>query len=117
MGSDRVHQGRRQTIIGLKPEFLETRADAGHVVRLDAGLDHGGHERRKSRSCRAGFRKQFGMNEVEAVERMCLILDAAVHMRAASAASMPLDRRRGVDHAKLVAVLKNGHAVAWHDSV
>jgi len=31
MGGDRVHQRRRKTIIGLKPEFLEARSDAGHL--------------------------------------------------------------------------------------
>src|SRR5712672_4021126 len=114
MGGDRIHQGWRQAIIGLESEFLETRTDPRHLVRFDAGLDHGRYERRKSRSCRALLLEQFGMDEVEAVERMRLVLDAAVHMGAADLAGVPLDRRRGVDDLKLVAVLKHAHAVAWH---
>src|SRR5216683_2749041 len=55
------------------------------------------------------------MDEVEPVERVRLVLDAAVHMRAADLAGMPLDRRRRVDDVQLVAVLEHGHAVAWHD--
>src|SRR5260370_1264233 len=114
MGGDRIHQGWRQAIIGLKSEFLETRTDPGHLVRFDAGLDHGRYERRKSRRCRALLLEQFGMDEVEAIERMRLVLDAPVHMGAADLAGVPLDRRRGVDDLKLVAVLKHAHAVAWH---
>src|SRR5258708_31805429 len=52
------------------------------------------------------------MDEVETIERMRLVLDAAVHMGTATLAGVPLDRRRRVDHAQLVAVLKNGHVVA-----
>src|ERR1700733_4461523 len=114
MGGDRIHQGRRKTVIRLKPEFLETRADAGHLVRLDAGLDHRGHERRKSRSRRAGLLEQFGMDEVQTVERMVLVLDAAVHMRAADLAGVPLDGLRGIDDVKLVAILQHGDVVAWN---
>src|SRR6266700_638260 len=114
MGGDRIHQGWRQAIIGLESELPETRTDAGHLVRFDAGLDHGRYERRKPRSCRALLLEQFGMDEVEAVERMRLVLDAPVHMGAADLAGVPLDRRRGVDDLKLVAVLKHAHAVARH---
>src|SRR6202171_4475530 len=114
MGVDRIHQGWRQAIIGLESEFLETRADPRHLVRFDAGLDHGRYERRKSRRGRALLLEQFGMDEVEAVERMRLVLDAAVHMGAARLAGVPLDGRRGIDDLKLVAVLKHADAVAGH---
>src|SRR5258708_4591531 len=112
---DVIHQCRRQAIIGLESEFLEARSDRWQLGRLDAGLDHRGHKRGKSRSGRAAFGEQFGMDEVETIERMALVLDAAVHMGTANLASMPLDRRRRVDHAQLIAVLKNGHVVARDD--
>src|SRR6202140_3855588 len=115
MGGDRIHQRRRQTIIGLKPEFLETRPDRTHLGGVDAGLNHRGHERRKSRSCRTAFCEKLGMDEVQAIERMRLVLDPAVHMRTANPASVPLDRRRCVDDVKLVAVLKNCHVVPWYN--
>src|SRR6266436_7625850 len=101
MGGDRIHQRRRQTIIGFKPKFLQTRPDPVLLRGGNAGFDHRGYEGRKSRSRRAGFLEQFGMDEVEAIERMALVLDAAVHMRPASLAGMPLDRCRSVDDVKL----------------
>src|SRR5260370_36159721 len=104
MGGDRIHQGWRQAIIGLKSELPETRADAGHLVRFDTGLDHGRYERRESRSCRALLLEQVGMDEVEAVERMRLVLDAPVHISAAYLAGVPLDCSLGVDDLKLVPV-------------
>src|ERR1700686_1241174 len=55
------------------------------------------------------------MNEVQTVERMPLVLDAAEHMRPASLAGMPLYRRRCIDHLKLVAVFKNADVFARHD--
>src|SRR5687767_8204600 len=54
------------------------------------------------------------MDEVETVERMRLVLDAAVHMRTAGLAGVALDRRRGIDNPKLVAVLEDAHIVARH---
>ena len=43
---------------------------------------------------------------------MPFVLDAAVHMRAASLAGVTLDRRRGVDDLELVAVFEHGDVVA-----
>src|SRR5665213_191603 len=86
--------------------------DGIHLGRVDAGLDHRGYERRKSRSRRATFGEEFGVDEVQAVERMGLVLDAAIHMGAADLAGVPLDGLRGIDDVKLVAVFKNGHAIA-----
>src|SRR5258706_12753625 len=116
VGGDRIHQGRRQAIIRFKSEFPKPRADTGEFLRVDAGLDPRRPERRKSRRGRAGFLEQFGMDEVKAVERMRLVLDATVHMRAANLAGVPLDRRCRIDDLKLVAVFKNGHVIPWHDS-
>src|SRR6266700_3721706 len=63
VGGDRIHQRRRQAIIGLEPKLLEARPDTRHLVMLDAGLDHLRHERRESRGRRALLLEQFGMNE------------------------------------------------------
>ena len=41
MGRNGVHQWRRQAIIGLESEFLQTLAYAVHLFRLHAGLDDG----------------------------------------------------------------------------
>ena len=58
------------------------------------------------------FGEKLGMDEIETVERMAFVLDAAVHMRAASLAGVTLDRRRGVDDLELVAVFEHGDVVA-----
>src|SRR5882757_628796 len=55
------------------------------------------------------------MDEVKAVEGMRLVLDAAVHMRAAGLAGVSLDRRRGVDDLQLVAVFEHRHIFARHN--
>jgi hypothetical protein len=49
MRGDRIHQRRRQAIVGLKTQFLQPSANGFHLLRFDAGLDHRGNERRKSR--------------------------------------------------------------------
>src|SRR6202048_2250637 len=116
MGSDRIHQRRRQTIIGLKPKLTKARPDPVHLRGGNAGFDHRRYECRKSRSCPAAFGEKFGMDEVETIERMPLVLDAAVHMRPAILAGVALDRRRRVDNLQLVAVFENRHAVARDNS-
>src|SRR5689334_10308852 len=52
------------------------------------------------------------MDEVEAVERMVLVLDAAEHVRPAGLAGVTLDHGRGVDDLELVAVLENSEILA-----
>src|SRR5271167_2916519 len=54
------------------------------------------------------------MNEVEAVERVPLVFDAAIHVCAARLAGVPLDGLRGVDDVKLVTVLQHGDILTRH---
>src|SRR5436305_2115527 len=54
------------------------------------------------------------MDEVEAVERMPLVLDAAIHVRATRLARVPLDGLRSVDDVQLVAVLEHANVLARH---
>src|SRR3974390_2180592 len=44
VGSDRIHQRRRQAIIWLKSEFLQPAADLVRLLGLDAGFDDGRSE-------------------------------------------------------------------------
>src|SRR6188508_2341656 len=46
---------------------------------------------------------------------MSRVLDAAVHMRTASLAGVPLDRCRRIDDMQLVAVFEHRHTVARHN--
>ena len=100
VGGDRVHQRRRQAIIGLEPEFRQARSDPRHLRWCDAGLDNRRHERREPRCCRAGFLEQFGVDEVETIEGMPLVLNSrseAMHCSSATSilsATNPI-RRRG----------------------
>src|SRR3981081_4351561 len=55
------------------------------------------------------------MDEVKAVERMRLVLDAAIHMRAPHLAGISLDRRRAIDDLQLVAVFEHRHIFARHN--
>jgi hypothetical protein len=52
---DRVHQSRRQTVIGLKAQLLQPVTDTLHLLRFDAGFDDRGNERRKSGSRRSAL--------------------------------------------------------------
>src|SRR6218665_276028 len=52
------------------------------------------------------------MNEIEIIERVALVLDAAIHMRAAACAGMALDRCGLIDDAQLVAILQNSDVLA-----
>src|SRR5271168_1501819 len=46
---------------------------------------------------------------------MLAVFDAAIHVDAANLASVPLNGRRRIDHAELVAVLRAVHLVLRHD--
>src|SRR5260370_41786926 len=56
------------------------------------------------------------MDEIEAVERMRLVLEAAIHGGAADAAGMALNRGGSIDDLELVAVFQLLHIVARNDS-
>src|SRR6185295_10456641 len=58
--------------------------------------------------------RQFHVHEVETEERMVGVLDAPVHVNAAGAAGMALNRRAGVDHAELLPVGAHADIVLWH---
>ena len=76
-------------------------------LRLHAGLDDGRHERREPRRCPTTFPEQFGVDgNVQPVEGMARVLDAAVHVRAADLAGVALDRRGRVNDLELVAVFE-----------
>src|SRR5262249_7671876 len=72
-----------------------------------ARLDDGRDERRKLRRRPAAVLRQLGMDEVEAVEGMLLVLDTSVHVRPAARACVALNGRLLVDDLELVAV--SGH--------
>src|SRR6202034_2079310 len=94
---DQVHQRGRQTVVRLELQLLQPAAHFVHALRREAGLDDGGHERRKLGLFPALLLRQLDMEEVEAVERVILVLDAAIHVHAAAGAGVAPDRRLLVD--------------------
>ena len=85
-------------------ELLQPATNLAHLVRLGARLDDRRHEGREARLLPTRLLRQLGMKEVEPVERVRLVLDAAVHVRTALTASVALDRGARVNDLELVAV-------------
>src|SRR6516162_7905853 len=56
------------------------------------------------------------MHEVQAVERMALVLDAPIHVRAAALAGVALDHGSRIDDRQLLAVFEDRKVVAGNDS-
>lgn len=114
MGSDRIHQRRRQTIIWLEAQFLQPRAHVTHLGGVGATLDRRGDERREFRRRPPLVPRQLGMNKIKPVERVVLILDPPEHVHAAAGAGMALDRGIRIDHLQLVGILDHVDRIARH---
>src|SRR5262249_992692 len=56
----------------------------------------------------------FRMDEVKTIERVTLVLDAAVHVGTACLASVALDHCGGIDDLQLVAILEHRHVLTGH---
>src|ERR1043166_4734303 len=113
-GREHVHQRRVQRIVRLEPELAQPGADAGHLRRVDAALDHRRHERRELGRPGAGLAEQLGVDERQPLERVDL-LDRSVHVRAARGAGVALDQRRFVDDGEPIAPRQHLDLVAGHD--
>jgi len=76
---DQVHQRGRQTVVRLEPELPEARAHGAHFVGLGAAaLDDRRDERGELPSGPAPIFPTAHVHEVEAVERVALVLDAGL---------------------------------------
>src|ERR1700722_4258726 len=80
---DEIHQRRRQAIVGLEFQFPQPGAYGTHLARIRAGFNDRGDERGDLRRRPAALGRQFGVDEIQAVERMPGLLDAAVQVGAA----------------------------------
>jgi hypothetical protein len=108
---DRIHQWRAQAVVGLEAELFEPAAHFTHARRIETLLDDRGHEGRKLRFAPALIGGQLGVHEIQAVERMAGILDAAEHMYAAALAGVALNGGLRINHRKFVAILKHADLV------
>ena len=104
VGCDAVHQGRRKAIVGFQTQVLQPGSDGLHFAGLCPRFDDGGDESCEFRSRPAAFPRQLGMDEVQSIERMFGVFDAAVHMDTAVLAGIPLNGCAGVDDFQLVRV-------------
>src|SRR5580658_6728101 len=116
MGRDDIHQWRRQRIVGFEPELLESLAHRAHLRWVRAGLNDRGHKGCKLRRRPAALRRQLRMDEIQTIEWMLVILDAAVHVNATSLASVALNRGLGIHHRQLVGILSDAQFVARYHS-
>src|SRR4051794_19999323 len=124
MGRDRVHQRRTQAIVRLELELFQTSAHLTHALRLEAGFNDGGYERGECGSGPATLLRQLGVHEIETVERVVLVLDAAIHVDAATRARMTLNSCGRVDDLELLfigsdldLVLANNRDLREHGAV
>src|SRR5437762_6819005 len=76
---DRIHQRGRQAVIGLELQFLESRSDGAHVCGIGAGFNDRGNKGGEFWRRPALVGRKFGVNKIEAKERMLFILNASVH--------------------------------------
>src|SRR5690606_3499778 len=90
-------------------------SDLVHARGVEAGLDDRRDVGRELRRRPAFIGRELGMDEVEAVERVALVVDAAVHVHAALPARMALDHGRRVDDLELVRVRDDLELVSRHD--
>src|SRR5712692_11053050 len=86
MRCDRVHQWRRETVVRLEAELAQSAAYTVLLRRVGAALDDRRDERGEAWRRPARVGRQFGVNEIEAIERMVGVLDPAIHMYPAALA-------------------------------
>jgi len=115
MRGNRVHERRRKAVVGLEPQLLQPGADGPHLIRGGAGFDDRGDECGEFGSRPSLLPGKLGVDEIEPVERMLGVFDAAVHVNAASRAGVPLNRCIAVHDLQPVGVLADVELVARHD--
>lgn len=71
-----VHQIWGQAVIGFQADRAQALADSLHLRWRCSGFDDGGHERRESRRSPSALWRKLGVDEVQAIKRMVLVLDA-----------------------------------------
>src|SRR5439155_26656728 len=83
-----------------------------HVRGIGARFDDRGYECRELRRRPALLGRELGMDEVHAVQRVVLVLDASIHVHAATRARVTLDGGAWVHDFQLVRVCSHTELVA-----
>src|ERR1700733_10064266 len=96
MGCDQIHELRCQAIVGLEAELLQARTYRTHLLGFGPGFDDGRDEGGELRFLPADFLRQLDVDEIKSVQRVILVLDAAIHVHTATGAGMALNRSAGI---------------------
>src|SRR5258708_39895239 len=104
----RVHQWRGETVVRLEAELAQSGASTVLLRRGGAALDYRRDERGEAWRRPARVGREFGVNEIEAVERMLGVLDPAIHMYTAVFACVAVNRGIGIDDLKFACVFRHG---------
>jgi hypothetical protein len=115
MGGNKVHQSRREAVVRLEMQLFEPRADGRHLIGRRPRLDDRGHKRGELGGRPAALLRKLSVDEIEPIERMLRVLDAAVHMRTTTGAGVSLNGGIGVPDLELVGVLGDTEFVARHN--
>src|SRR6202158_6271442 len=110
----RVPQWGRETVVRLEAELAQSAAYTVLLRRVGTALDDRRDERGEAWRRPARVGRQFGVNEIEAIERMLGVLDPAVHMYPAALACVAMNRGIGIDNRKLACVFHHGQFVTRH---
>jgi len=109
--------GGFQHVVRLQGQSLQAATDAVHLFRpCAAAFDDRRHECGEARFFPALLFGQFNVNEIQAVEGMGLVLDAAKHVDTAVLARVALDGRSRIDNRQLVGVRRDRNGIAGNDT-
>lgn len=112
MRRNSIHQRWREAIVRRQPEFYQPCPDRAHVIRARTGFDNRRNECCEFRRCPADLFRSLGMNEIEPVKRMALILNPAIHMDTAIVACMPLNSSLGIHYFEFIPICNDADMVA-----
>lgn len=117
VGRNCVHQGGIERVIRRQVKLAKSGPDLSHLFWPGAAaLDDGRYKGGEPRFFPSAFIRKFDVNEIETVEGMVLVLDAAVQMRPALLASVALDGSISVNNSELVFVSHHFDLFARHNA-
>src|SRR5690349_24544502 len=109
-----VHQVRGQAVIRFQADRTQALTNSLHLRWRCAGFDDGGHERRESRRRPSALWRKLGVDEVQAIKRMVLVLDAPKEMGVTLLAGVALDGGGFVDNRQFFAVGNDADLISRH---
>ena len=96
-------------------ELFQSCPDFTHLGRIRAGLDDRRNERSEFRRRPSPVVGQFGVEEIEPVQRVTGVVDAPVHVHPATRTRVTLDGRARIDDFQLVFVRRHFEVLPRRD--